>query len=211
MKIAVVAANGKSGKLITNEAVSRGHDVTAFVRHENRTSARHAVQKDILSLTADDLAGFDAVVDAFGAWTPEDLHLHTDTLGHLADILAGTNVHLYVVGGAGGLFTDASRTTHVYETPDFPEIYRPLSSAQAKSFDVALSPRKDVVWTYVCPAGEFLPDGPRSGKYELYGDVFTVNAKGESVMSYADYAIGMVDLIEDGGHKGERVSLNGAA
>ena len=66
MKIAVVAANGKAGKLITNEAVSRGHDVTAFVRHENRTSARHAVQKDILSLTADDLAGFDAVVDAFG-------------------------------------------------------------------------------------------------------------------------------------------------
>ena len=70
-KIAVVAANGKAGQLIVKEAASRGMDVTAFVRGGNRTSAEKAVVKDIMDITAADLSGFDAVVDAFGAWTPK--------------------------------------------------------------------------------------------------------------------------------------------
>lgn len=65
--IAVVAANGKAGKLIVKEAVDRGFDVTAVVRGENKTNAQHAIIKDLFDLTADDLKGFDAVVDAFGA------------------------------------------------------------------------------------------------------------------------------------------------
>ena len=64
---AVVAANGKAGKLIVKEAVDRGFDVTAVVRGENKTNAQHAIIKDLFDLTADDLKGFDAVVDAFGA------------------------------------------------------------------------------------------------------------------------------------------------
>lgn len=67
MKIAVVCANGKAGKLIVKEAVSRGLDVTAVVREENQTSAQHVLQKDLFDLTAADLQGFDVVVDAFGA------------------------------------------------------------------------------------------------------------------------------------------------
>ena len=71
--IGVVAANGKAGKLIVKEAVDRGFDVTAVVRGENKTNAQHAIIKDLFDLTADDLKGFDAVVDAFGAWTPDTL------------------------------------------------------------------------------------------------------------------------------------------
>lgn len=71
-KIAVVAANGKAGKLIVEEAVQRDMDVTAFVRSENATVAQKAIVRDIMNLTAEDLVGFDAVVDAFGAWTPRD-------------------------------------------------------------------------------------------------------------------------------------------
>ena len=71
--IAVVAANGKAGKLIVKEAVDRGFDVTAVVRGENKTNAQHAIIKDLFDLTADDLKGFDAVVDAFGAWAPDTL------------------------------------------------------------------------------------------------------------------------------------------
>ena len=71
MKIAVIAANGKAGQLITKEAVGRGHDVTAVVRGENRSAAGKALEgKDILSLEKADLADFDVVIDAFGAWTP---------------------------------------------------------------------------------------------------------------------------------------------
>lgn len=63
-KIAVVAANGKAGKLIVKEADQRDMDVTAFVRSENATVAQKAAVKDIMDLTAEDLAEFDAVVDA---------------------------------------------------------------------------------------------------------------------------------------------------
>ena len=71
MKIAVVAANGKAGRLIVQELVGRGEDVTAITRGENKTDAQNSIQKDIMDLMAADLGGFDAVVDAFGTWAPE--------------------------------------------------------------------------------------------------------------------------------------------
>ena len=71
MKIAVVCGNGKEGRLIVEEAVARGADVTAVVRGENRSAAEKVIRKDLFDLTAGDLEGFDVVIDAFGAWTPE--------------------------------------------------------------------------------------------------------------------------------------------
>lgn len=117
MKIAVVAANGKAGKLVVGEAVRRGHDVTAVVRGENTTEARSAILKDIMSLGADDLADFDVVVDAFGAWTPETLDQHSATLAHLCDILSGTDTRLLVVGGAGSLYMNPEHTLVLCDTP----------------------------------------------------------------------------------------------
>lgn len=73
MKIAVVCANGRTGSLVVDEAVKRGFDVTAFVREENRSAAEKAVVKDLFDITKGDLKDFDAVVDAFGAWTPETI------------------------------------------------------------------------------------------------------------------------------------------
>lgn len=67
MKIAVICANGKAGRLIVQEALNRGLDVTAVVRGENRSAAGKAIMKDLFDLTAADLRGFDAVVDVFGA------------------------------------------------------------------------------------------------------------------------------------------------
>lgn len=108
MKIAVVAANGKAARKIISEAVNRGMEVTAFGRRDNNTEAQHYVKKDIFDLTKEDLAGFDAVVDAFGAWTEETLPMHSTSLAHLSDILSGSDTRLLVVGGAGSLYTDAS-------------------------------------------------------------------------------------------------------
>ena len=66
---------------------------------------------------------------------------------------------------------------------------------------------KDVKWTYLSPAADFQADGEKTGKYILAGEDFTLNAKGESVISYADYAIAMVDEIEKGNHIGQRISV----
>ena len=203
-KIAVVAANGKAGQLIVKEAVSRGMDVTAFVRGENRTAAEKSVVMDIMDIEASDLAGFDAVVDAFGAWTPETLDQHSTTLAHLCDCVAGTNVRLLVVGGAGSLYVDPEHTMTVSETPDFPDAFKPLAAAMAKALG-ELRGRDDVKWTYISPAGDFQADGERTGSYILGGEELTLNAAGESVISYADYAIAMVDEIESGNHIQQRI------
>lgn len=205
-KIAVVAANGKAGQLIVREAVERGNDVTAFVRSENRTVAENVVVKDIMDLTPKDLVGFDAVVDAFGAWTPETLPQHSTTLAHLCDILSDTDTRLLVVGGAGSLYVNPEHIMTVSETPDFPEMFKPLASAMAEALS-DLRERDDVRWTYISPAGDLQAEGERTGEYILAGEELTLNDRGESIISYADYAIAMVDEIESGDHIQQRISV----
>ena len=206
MKIAVLAANGKLGSLIVREAVERGNDVTAIAREENKTVAKNFIKKDISDLTGNDLKDYDVVITAFGAWTEETLPLHKTTVEHLSNILANKNTRLLVVGGAGSLYTDESFKTQLFTTPDFPVDYFPIASNQAKGLDVLRS-RKDVKWTYVSPAAEFEFDWERKGEYQLAGEVFTVNAQGKSKISYADYAIAMIDEAEKGKHINQRISV----
>ena len=205
-KIAVVAANGKAGKLIVKEAVERGMDVTAFARSENSTEAKRAIIKDIMDITSDDLAEFDAVVDAFGVWAPETLPQHSETLAHLCDALSGTDTRLLVVGGAGSLYANPDHTITVSEGPDFPEAFKPLASAMAAAL-AELRKRNDVKWTYISPACDFQAEGERSGEYILGGEELALNGHGESIISYADYAIAMVDEIESGDHIQQRISV----
>ena len=206
MKIAVVCANGKAGQLIVKEALSRGLDVTAVVRGGNRTEASQVIQKDLYDLTAADLKGFDVVVDAFGAWTEDTLPQHSTSLKHLCDILSGTDVRLLVVGGAGSLYVNPEHTAQVMDGPDFPNVFKPLASNMGKAL-AELRQRSDVKWTYVSPAGDFQAEGARTGSYRLGGEELTLSEAGESVISYADYAIAMVDEAVSGGHIRQRISV----
>ena len=205
-KIAVVAANGRVGSLVVAEAVRRGFDVTATARSEIRTQAQHFLQGDALTIGREQLEGFDAVVDAVGGWTEDTLHLVPDAVAHLADVLAGTNVRLVVVGGAGSLFVNPEHSVTLAQTPDFPDAFKDVAAAAQKSLDY-LRTRDDVRWTYVSPAADFQAEGERTGAYTLGGEELTLNEKGESVISYADYAIAMVDEIESGEHIRERISV----
>lgn len=206
MKIAVICANGKAGKLIVKEAVERGLDVTAVVRKDNATVAQKVLKKDLFDLTADDVRGFDVVIDAFGAWTEDTLPQHSTSLKHLCDILSGTDSRLLVVGGAGSLYVNPEHTSCVADGPDFPDIFKPLAAAMAKALG-ELRERKDVKWTYISPAGDFQADGERTGKYILGGEELTLNSKGESIISYADYAIAMVDEAVNGNNIQKRISV----
>lgn len=208
MKTAVICANGKEGKLIVKEAVERGLDVTAVVRGENQSVASHVIQKDLFDLTADDLEGFDVVIDAFGAWTPETLPQHSTSLKHLCDLVSGKETRLLVVGGAGSLYVNAEHTVQVMDGADFPEIFKPLASHMGKALE-ELRARTDVKWTYISPAGDFQADGERTGKYILGGEELTLNSKGESRISYADYAVAMVDEAVKGTHIQQRISVVG--
>ena len=206
MKIAVVAANGKAGKLIVKEAVDRGMDVTAIVRGENKTVASKAMVKDLFDLSREDLIGFDVVVDAFGNWTPDAIDLIPAATVHMAEVLSGSDTRLLVVGGAGSLYVDPDHTKTVVDVTPFPEAAMPVVNGHGKALE-ELRKFDDVKWTYVSPAGDFRADGERTGKYILGGEELVLNSKGESVISYADFAIAMVDEIESGKHIKERISV----
>lgn len=205
-KIAVVAANGRVGSLVVAEAVRRGFDVTAIAREESRTQAQHFLKGDALTIGRDQLEGFDAVVDAVGGWSEDTLHLIPDAAKHLADALAGTEVRLVVVGGAGSLFVDPEHTVTLAQTPEFPDAFKGVAGAHQQALD-ALRGRGDVRWTYVSPAVDFQDEGECTGEYTLAGEELTPNAKGESTISYTDYAIALVDEVEPGEHIRERISV----
>ena len=206
MKIAVVCANGKAGKLIVKEAVDRGLDVTAIVRGENHTAAKHVLKKDLFDLMAADLEQLDVVIHAFGTWAEASIRHHSTSLKHLCDVLSGTSTRLLVVGGAGSLYVNPEHTACVADGPNFPDMFKPLAAAMAKALG-ELRQRKDVQWTYISPAGDFQAEGDRTGKYILGGEELVLNSKGESVISYADYAIAMIDEATKGNHIQERISV----
>ena len=206
MKIAVVCTNGKAGKLIVKEAVERGLDVTAIARGENKSVAQNYIEKDLFDLTKEDLANFDVVIDAFGTWAEETLPLHSTSLKKLCDLLSNTNKRLLVVGGAGSLYVDKKHTKQVMDDPDFPDIFKPLAKDQGKALE-ELRKRNDVKWTFISPASDFQAEGKRTGKYILGGEELTLNSKGESIISYADYAIAMIDEAVEGEHIQERISV----
>lgn len=203
-KVAVICANGRVGQLVVKEATERGLDVTAFVKGENKSVAKKSVNKDLFDITKADLEGFDVVVDAFGAWKEEDLHLHSESLKHLCDLLSGTDTRLIYVGGAGSLYVAPGKM--LYQTPDFPKEFVSLAGAQVKTY-FELKAENDVKWTFISPAADFRADGERTGKYILAGENMTVNSRGESIISYADYAIALVNEIVSGNHIRERISV----
>lgn len=205
-KIAVVAANGRVAKKVIEEAVNRGFEVTGFGRKSNDTKAQKYVQKDIFDLKKDDLKSFDAVVDAVGAWTLDSLYVIPKATAYLANLLKGTNVRLVVVGGAGSLYVNKEHTSTVELQPTFPDSYKGVSAAHGLAL-ATLRAEEGVKWTYISPAGDFQADGERSEKYILGGEELTLNSCGESIISYADYAIALVDEIEKGNNFEKRISV----
>ena len=209
-KVAVLCAAGKQGRCLVDEAAARGYDVTGFVcrKAEGLNPKAKIVVKDLFDLTREDLAGFDAVIDALGAWTEKTLPDIPKAAEYLCDLLSGTNVRLLVVGGAGSLYTNKEHTLRLEDGASFPDAYKPVSAAHGKALAL-LRKRGDVNWTYLSPAADFRADGARTGEYLSGGEELIVNDKGESRISYADYAIAMIDEIENAQNIKKRFSVCG--
>lgn len=210
MKIAVIGASGKAGSLIYQEAVKRGHEVTAIVRNASKLHGEHpsVVEKDLFHLTSEDLKPFDVVVNAFQT-PPGSEHLHVEAGRVLIQALKGApKTKLFVVGGAGSLFADEAKTLKVMDTPDFPAIYYPTASNQGKNLE-DLQQSEGIAWTFLSPSAFFDPAGKRTGSYKAGKDQLLTNSKGESYISYADYAIAVLDEIENPKHINERFTVVG--
>lgn len=197
MKIGIIGATGKAGSLIAEEAARRGHQVTAIVRDASKVNHPEwkILERNIFAVTSDDLKDFDVVVDAFGTPYGQGVEFqHQTTMLTLIQALEPLpNVRLMVVGGAGSLYLDMEKKHRVIE--NIPEEYKAVPLNMAKAFE-SLKASK-VNWTYFSPAGTFDPEGPGTGSYRLGTDYAILNDEGESYLSYRDYAVAMVDEIEN--------------
>ena len=197
MKVGIIGAAGKAGSLIAGEAYSRGHKITAIIRDKSglKTDKYKVLEKSLYDLTVDDVKKFDAVINCFG--TPfgqggEDEHF-TSIQALIKLFEQVPDVRFLMVGGAGSLYKDASMTSQVIE--DIPEAWRPVPHYMSMGLDNLRDSK--VSWTYFSPAPTFDFAGARTGKYTLGGEFAIVNEDGEAYISYSDYAIAMVDELEN--------------
>jgi Putative NADH-flavin reductase len=204
MKVAVIGANGKEGSLIVKEALNRGLDVTSIVRDAKKSPTDKYLVRDVYSLQAEDIKAFDVLVDALGFFGPA-VKEYVPATKHLIEIIGDSKTRLLVVGGAGSLYLDEAHTKQLYQQADFPDVVKPLSEEMGKSLDVLRDSQID--WTFISPAADFQATGERTGKYVLAGEELTFDADGKSEISYADFAIAMVDEIMEPKHSQERISV----
>jgi putative NADH-flavin reductase len=207
MKIGIIGANGKAGRIIAAEADRRGHEVTAIVRDREKIlgPGYDILEKDLFDLTKNDLEAFDAVVSAYGLpFGGSHVNAYQKAFAYLTEVFEKLpKVRLLIVGGAASLFTDDTKQQKVLET--IPELYRKDPQDMAIAF--AALQKSNVNYTYFSPAVFFDPRGRRTGKYILgENDVVVKNLSGESYISYADYAVAMVDEIENSHHLCKRIT-----
>lgn len=188
------------------EALARNLDVTAVVRDAGKISQNvPVIEKEVLALTREDLAPFDVVINAFGV--PSELSPQHVSVGqHLIEILHNSHTRLLVVGGAGSLFVNPEHSVRLLDTAEFPDVYKPTASAQAQN----LRDLQDAVglsWAFLSPAAFFDANGARTGAYQLGGEQLQLNQQGNSYVSYADFAIAMLDEAEHPRHVNQRFSV----
>lgn len=206
MKILVVGANGRVGSLVVKEALVRGLEVVGLAKEENKSTAIKFINKDALDLKKEEVKDFDVVVDAVGGWTSETIPNITNVMIHLADIISNLKTRLVIVGGAGSLFVNKERTVTVDMGKDFPDAWKPLSSAHSKGLKY-LTGSQNLNWTYISPACDFVSDGIKTNEYQIGGEDLLLNSKGLSTISYADYAIALVDVIISNKYNKEHISV----
>lgn len=194
MKVVLYGASGNAGSRILCELQSRGHHVTAAVRNPEKLPAETKTVRDDLSnidRIAEIIAGSDAVISAYMP-PPDDTDQLIPVTGRLIDAIRKSgNPRLIVVGGAASLEVAPGLT--LLASGHVPAAWLPIATSHSKTLDLLKS--SDIPWTYFSPAGFFEP-GQRTGKFRLGKDQLITDEKGDSRISYEDYAVALVDELE---------------
>jgi putative NADH-flavin reductase len=202
MKVALFGATGTIGSRIQRELLTRGHSVTAIVRDPSRLAAEPnltAVEGDVLdpASVAREVAGHDAVVSAYGAPTDDVRKIVAATRSLIEGLTSAGVARLVVVGGAGSL--EVAPGVRLVDAPGFPTAWLALALAHADALEVLRAEAGALEWTSFSPAAVIEP-GERTGTFRVGGDQLVAGADGESRISAEDYAIALVDELEDPKH-----------
>ncbi|MFZ6690459.1 NAD(P)-dependent oxidoreductase [Undibacterium sp. SXout20W] len=210
MNIALIGASGFIGSAILNEALSRHHQVTALVSRPEKITA--STQLKVLATDVQNLAqlsaqlqGFDAVITAFSG------HANGDVLAYyvsgIKNIIQAAKEakakRLLVVGGAGSL--EVAPGLQVIDTPDFPEAYRASAEGARQALNL-LREETNVDWTMLSPSAWIAP-GQRTNQFRLGKDQLLIAADGKSHISVEDYAVAMINELEQPAHTRQRFTV----
>lgn len=195
MKIAVIGAAGKAGTHILREAFMRNLDVTAIVKNPATLQVENTpvIESDLFYLTKQQIEPFDILVNAF-APLPGEEHLHATAGQHLISLLEGTNKKLFVVGSSGCLYVNREKTVRLMDLEEYPEELTISAKAQLQNLQDLES--SSIQWSFAIPSAMFDSDGPRTGHYIKGEEKILVNSQFNSYISYADFAVALVDEIE---------------
>lgn len=215
-KVALIGASGFVGNAILNELLNRGHHVKAIVRNASKMKVNSPnleikeIDVEDTSTMVEALKGQDAVISAYNpGWS--NPNMYEDTLRVYPKILDEVKTsgvkRLQIVGGAGSLFVKPS--LRLVDTGTLPEAWLPGVKSMAKFFLEILVNEKELDWVFFSPAANLgnLSAGVRTGKFRLGKDDLIVDEKGESFISVEDYAMAMVDELEQENHHQERFTI----
>ncbi|MDO4163926.1 MAG: NAD(P)-dependent oxidoreductase [Bacteroides sp.] len=211
--VVLIGASGFVGTAILNEALNRGHQVTAIVRNPEKIQVNNpnlsvvkadATDPDALAQLA---KGKDAIISAYnpGWGNPKQ---YEETLENYPKIVEGAKrsgvKRLLIVGGAGTLFVKPG--VRLVDTGVLPEAWLPGVKSLGEFYLNTLTKENGIDWVFFSPAGNLGNMGPgvRTGKYRLGKDDMLFDEKGESFISVEDYAMAMIDELEQENHHKER-------
>lgn len=200
MKIAIMGATGNAGQRLVEEAASRSHQVTGISRSADQQSARDNVtwvKADIGDVDdmASKIAGHDAVILS--------MPFKSLNFDNVFSVASKANARLLVVGGAASLKN--AEGVVLLDTPGFPDFIK-VEASPAQDFLNRLKAGPDFEWTFLSPAMMFGP-GERTGTFRLGEDTLLTADDGKSSISYEDFAIAMIDEIEQPKNRNKRFTV----
>lgn len=214
MNLVLIGATGYVGRALLEEALQRGHQVTAVARdpstlpaHAGLTLRPGAIDGGDPARAAELVRGADAVIASLnvGGWS--NPNLEQDTVAGYAQLVAGLKQagvpRLLVVGGAGSL--EVAPGQQLLDQPGFPDQWRGGAEAMRRVLTV-LRGERELDWSYLSPAAHLVP-GERTGRFRLGGDQLLVDERGESTISVQDYALALIDELEQPAHSRQRFTL----
>jgi uncharacterized protein len=198
MNIALFGS-GMIGQRVAQEALSRGHEVTAIVRHPARIQFHHPQ----LTLTEGNalnpasvtqlVTGHDVVVSAISLSENQSLSALAEAAQSLLEGVKRAGVkRLLVVGGAGTM--NVAPGVRALDVVPIPEAWKPEIMAKMEEWEVYRK-NSDVDWTYFSPP-VFIEPGERTGSYRLGIDQLVMNEQGKCRISAEDYAVALLDELE---------------
>lgn len=201
MKVALIGITGRVGSRLATELLARGHQVTGVARDVSKASAQSGVM--LKQGDATDAAALAPLLTGHDAVISSARFANTDAATLVAAVKQAGAPRFLVVGGAGSL--EVAPGVALIDTPEFPELYKAEAGA-GREFLNTLRLELALDWTFLSPPALFEP-GERTGVFRQGKDQLLVDGQGKSWISMEDYAIAMVDELEQPKHRRSRFTV----